>query len=356
MMDLEESLEEAGQLAEAAIASMARLGVAPTPTNFLIWYSRCSGRHPELAEEVLGLESSGAAFTGSRCAELHERYFGPSRQVRLLNATCEKIESTMAALLAEVDGMSGDAGAYGGKLRDLSANLQRVEGKQALHGLVGHILDETRKMLVRAQHLESELNQSSEQMTALRADLASAHLKLNTDDLTGIANRRCFDQELQEAAEQGQDKREPMCLLMADIDHFKTFNDNYGHPAGDQILKLVAQVLTSCVKGRDVVARYGGEEFAVILPHTGLDGGRALAEQICRAVAATRVRVKSTGRELGSITLSVGCAQHQWGERPVDLVQRADTALYRAKQLGRNRVAVTSRLSAAFAESSARSG
>ena len=355
-MDFEESRDQASQLAEAALASMARLGVAPTPTNFLIWYNRCSGRPPELAEELLGLEARGAALTGSRCAELYERYFGPSREVSLLNATCERIEATMADLLAELAGMSGDAGAYGGKLRDFSASLQSVEGKQALHGLVSQIIGETRKILARAQRLESELSQSSEQMTALRADLASAQTKLNTDDLTGIANRRCFDQELQKAAEQSQDRREPMCLLMADIDHFKAFNDTYGHPAGDQVLKLVAQVLTGCIKGRDVVARYGGEEFAVILPQTGLDGGRALAEQICRTVAGRRVRVKSTGRDLGGITLSVGCAQHQWGEPPADLVQRADAALYRAKQRGRNQVAVTSRLSAGFAEGGARSG
>jgi diguanylate cyclase len=137
-----------------------------------------------------------------------------------------------------------------------------------------------------------------------------------------------------------------MSLLMLDIDRFKDFNDNHGHQAGDQVLRQVAQVLTSSVKGRDLVARYGGEEFAVILPQTGLEGARQLAEQMRRDVAGHRVVLKATGRELGRITLSIGCAQQHWGEPVADLVRRADRALYQAKRLGRNRVAVASRLPA----------
>jgi diguanylate cyclase len=131
---------------------------------------------------------------------------------------------------------------------------------------------------------------------------------------------------------------------MLDIDRFKTFNDTHGHQMGDQVLKQVAQILTRSVKGRDLAARYGGEEFAVILPQTGLEGARQLAEQICRTVAGHRVVIKATGRDLGRITLSIGCAQQHWGEPAADLVQRADRALYRAKRMGRNRVAVASRL------------
>jgi diguanylate cyclase len=347
-LDFDDPLDQAGQFAEAAMASMARLGVAPTPTNFLIWYSHCSTRHPDLSEELLSLETSGAAFTTSLCAVLYERFFGPTPQVRLINDTCEQIEATMARLLEQVDGMSADAGAYGGKLKDFRHDLESVDGKQALRGLVTQIFGETTRILARAQHLEDELNQSSEQMTTLRVDLASARREANTDDLTGIANRRCFDYELRRAVAQAQAKREPMSLLMADIDHFKAFNDTYGHQVGDQVLNLVAQVLTSCIKGRDLAARYGGEEFAVILPQTGLEGARTLAEQICRTLARQQVRVKATGRYVGRITLSIGCAQQHWGEPPAELIRRADGALYRAKRLGRNRVAVVTRLSGAL--------
>jgi len=345
-IDCDEPVEEAGRLAKAAIAAMARLEVAPTPANFRIWYSHCSMRQPELSAALQSLEASGAGFTASRCADLHERFFGATRPSRLIDDACERFEATMARLLGEVDGMTAEAGAYGGKLRELSCDVQAVDGKQALRGLVNRILDETRTMLARARQLEGELDQSSQRITTMRVDLASARREANIDGLTRIANRRCFDHELQKAAGQAEARREPLSLLLLDIDRFKVFNDTHGHQAGDQVLKQVAQVLTRSVKGRDLAARYGGEEFAVILPETGLEGARELAEQIRRSIAGHRVVVKATGRDLGRITLSIGCAQQRWGEPAADFVLRADRALYQAKRMGRNRVAVGSLLSA----------
>jgi diguanylate cyclase len=342
--DFDDVPEAAGPFAEAAMAAMARLGVAPVPANFMIWYSHCSSRHPELSEALHNLESGGARFSASVCTELYERFFGPTSQATLINGTGARIEAAMARLLEELDAMSADAGAYGGKLRDFSQNLQSGDGAPPLRGLVARILGETREMLARTQHLESELDRSAKQMMAMRDDVANARREANTDSLTGIANRRRFEDELRRAAEQAELRREPMSLLIADIDHFKAFNDAHGHQLGDQVLKEVAHVLTRSIKGRDLAARYGGEEFAVILPQTGLEGTRALAEQIRRTMAGQRVRIKATGRDLGRITLSIGCAQHHWGEPPAELLRRADAALYRAKQRGRNRVAVATRL------------
>jgi diguanylate cyclase len=343
-IDFDEPPEVAGPFAEAAMAAMARLGVAPVPANFLIWYSHCSTHHPELSEALQSLESGGARFTASLCAELHERFFGPTSQAMLINGARARIEAAMARLLEEVDAMSADAGAYGGKLRDFSNGLQAGAGAPPLRGLVARILDETRKMLVRTQHLEGELDRSSKQMKAMRDDVANARREANTDSLTGIANRRRFEDELRKAAEQAELRREPLSLLIADIERFKAFNDAHGHQLGDQVLKEVAHVLTRSIKGRDLAARYGGEEFAVILPQTGLEGTRALAEQIRRTMAGQRVRIKATGRDLGRITLSIGCAQHHWEEPAADLIRRADAALYRAKRQGRNRVVVATRL------------
>jgi diguanylate cyclase len=343
-MDFDDPPEVAGQFAGAAMAAMARLGVAPVPANFLIWYSHCSSRHPELSEALHSLESGGARLTASLCAELYERFFGPTPQTLLINGACARIEAAMARLLEEVDAMSADAGAYGGKLQDFGHGLQAGDGAPPLRGLVAQILGETRKMLARTQHLEGELDRCSKQVKAMRDDVANARREANTDSLTGIANRRRFEDELRRAAEQAEVRREPMSLLIADIDHFKAFNDAHGHQLGDQVLKEVAHVLTRSIKGRDLAARYGGEEFAVILPQTGLEGTRALAEQIRRTVAGRRVRIKATGRDLGGITLSIGCAQLQWGVPPAELLRRADAALYRAKRRGRNRVAVATRL------------
>jgi diguanylate cyclase len=249
----------------------------------------------------------------------------------------------MSQLLSQVGGVSRDAGNYGDRLATFSSALDHARPAPDLRALVDEILAETRAMQERARRLEVELDQSSQQIEGLRVDLAKAQRDANTDSLTGIANRKYFDYELGAAAEEAQLRHQPLSLLLADIDQFKRFNDTHGHQVGDQVLRLVAQVLTSSVKGRDLAARYGGEEFAVLLPQTDLEGACHLAEQIRRTVADNHIRSKSNGRHLGRITLSLGCAQYDPQEALSDLIRRADEALYEAKRQGRNRVAAAPR-------------
>ena len=129
-----------------------------------------------------------------------------------------------------------------------------------------------------------------------------------------------------------------MTLLLCDIDHFKKFNDTWGHQTGDQVLRLVASCLAENVKGRDTAARYGGEEFGVLLRGTGLEAAAKVAEQIRQTVETKKLVKKSTGDILGNITISIGVAQFAPGDTIEAVVRRADACLYGAKQNGRNLV------------------
>ena len=129
-----------------------------------------------------------------------------------------------------------------------------------------------------------------------------------------------------------------MSLLIIDIDYFKKFNDTFGHQIGDQVLKLLAQTLTSSIKGQDLAARFGGEEFCVILPGTGVDNAVKLAEIIRNKVGKKQVLNRKTGESMGQITVSVGVAEFSYGEPLSQLILRADEAMYTAKRTGRNRV------------------
>jgi diguanylate cyclase (GGDEF)-like protein len=159
------------------------------------------------------------------------------------------------------------------------------------------------------------------------------------DALTGIANRRAFDQALDQEWRRSLRTGMELSLLLIDVDCFKLYNDTYGHVAGDHCLQRVAQVLAgSARRAGEVAARYGGEEFAVVLPNTVLRSAITVADHIRRAVMTKELMKRSTGEHLGRITVSVGVATLRPGDTVVSLIERADTCLYAAKRAGRNRV------------------
>jgi len=157
------------------------------------------------------------------------------------------------------------------------------------------------------------------------------------DALTGLHNRRWLDEVVPRQIKRSQLQGEPLSLLMIDVDHFKSFNDSFGHQAGDFVLFALARILGARLRPTDMVARYGGEEFTVILPNTRLEGARGAAERLRAAVAETELIMPDATR-LGTVTISLGAAERQLEEELAGLVCRADAALYRAKELGRNRV------------------
>ena len=159
-----------------------------------------------------------------------------------------------------------------------------------------------------------------------------------TDPLTTLANRKFFDAALAKGIAEAKEKNEPLSLLMVDIDHFKSFNDQYGHLTGDQVLRLVAISVKQNVKGRDTAARYGGEEFVIALPNTALQSAITVADHIRRAVMTKELIRRSSGERLGRVTISIGAAVLHPADTPQLLIDRADKCLYAAKRHGRNRV------------------
>lgn len=164
-----------------------------------------------------------------------------------------------------------------------------------------------------------------------------------TDSLTGLLNRRYFQERLTEEIERSRRHGIPVCLMMIDIDNFKNFNDTYGHPGGDDILKLLSQALRNYIRAIDVAARYGGEEFTIILPQTNKQDAGIIADRLCKEIGKKETLQKKF-TDTGSLTVSIGLAAFPNDAESIEeLIRNADRALYQAKLQGKNRVVIFSR-------------
>ncbi len=326
-------------LAGDALAWMAQRRIPPTAQNYEVILAYVGGENTELKTTIDGLASRECRFDPSVMASLHAQYFRIRRESEELTELSGKISSELGSLVKLLNTAGRDQSAYGTALSKASGELVRPDlSESRIKNLIDHVVQATHAMEVRSKTLENEVKASSQEVAQLRVHLESVRREALTDTLTGIPNRKAFDTEIKRAMEQAVETGEPMSLLMCDIDHFKKFNDTWGHQTGDQVLRLVANCISENVKGRDTAARFGGEEFAVVLPQTELADAVRLAYQIRSKVESKKLVKKSNGDILGVITISIGVAQYDMKEGAEGLIQRADACLYAAKRAGRNRV------------------
>jgi diguanylate cyclase len=330
--------EQAYERAQQVLLELARLGLRPSPENYRIWYVHLSGENAALSRMLEILLDSHDPIDEARCAELYERFFVRAAEERSLLRAGQRLNDLASELTREMSAFSEGTARYGTSLSEARERVGAAPTAERIRAILRGIIDETERMQGQADHVEQHLRASMAEIEGLRRELRAAWSEARTDGLTGLANRKHFDQALRIAAAQALEHGSPACLLLADIDHFKQFNDQFGHALGDQVLKLVAGVLRQNVKGQDLVARYGGEEFAVILPATRLADAYGLADRLRQLVASRQIQLKDSNRSLGRVALSIGISDFRPGEGCADWLARTDEALYEAKRTGRNRV------------------
>ena len=322
--------------AKAALDLMGECAVISTPENFELFYAFAAGENPALTQVMGAVIAAKKPFTPELIQDMRMRCLSGARAALAMEAVGSNMSAMIDDVLAKLETAGRGTVDYKNTLSAVTGELGADRSPADLRKLVDGLIAATREMEQRTKSLEGELQASSAQVSELRDKLDNVRKESLTDPLTGIANRKAFDEAMRQAvAQRGQ---EPVTLLLCDIDHFKIFNDNWGHQTGDQVLRLVASCLSENVKGRDTAARYGGEEFAVLLRGTALGDATLVAQQIRETVESKKLVKKSTGEVLGSITVSIGVAEFGTDEAAESVIRRADACLYGAKQHGRNLV------------------
>ncbi|MHA1523974.1 MAG: GGDEF domain-containing protein [Alphaproteobacteria bacterium] len=269
---------------------------------------------------------------------IYKEHLAEPRNSEQVEDIGDKLSDEISQVMAFVSAAAGSTHAYGDSLEGVGTKLENARSHGELKSVVETLVLASREMERNSRSLEEKLQNSQTQINELNERLKVVRAEALTDQLTGIANRKHFDESLEKETAIAEETGEELCLCIGDIDHFKAFNDTYGHQTGDQVLRLVARTIAANVKGRDLAARYGGEEFAIILPQTNLRAAITVADQIRQNVMGKELVKKSTGENLGTITLSLGVARYRTGEPLAQLIQRADASRYVAKHAGRNMV------------------
>jgi len=230
---------------------------------------------------------------------------------------------------------------YNQKLLQQSEKLEQItfldDIKKLKQALI-HEIEQIRETVKEKQSRDSvKLDSLSKQVNTLNNQLEKARAESATDGLTGIYNRKAFDEQIEGLVKKNAISRAPFSLLMLDIDDFKKINDNYGHQTGDRVILAVISKCRQSIRGEDFLARYGGEEFAIILPGASLKNALKKANFICKSIAATRYCLDDVpGSPILSITISIGVSYLQRADTVAAVTRRADKALYAAKFAGKN--------------------
>jgi len=335
--DYQESIEGAAQVVRAALPLANKYKLPANPITYAILYEYILGKNTELKASVEDLFKHHNAIDAKDFTALYNTFLVDNNEEAMV-----KTRQALLALLASTQKSLQEAGkdsqSYSESLNNAVDDLQGGGDISTATNAISRLIDETSQMQASSQTLQDELSKSNRDLAELQTEFERVRHESMVDPLTGIQNRRAFDDALAECCSQTKIDQQPLCLLIIDIDHFKKVNDTYGHVVGDAVLKCVSSALNKTIRGGDLLARYGGEEFVVVLPMTPMEGAERVADNICNIVRNQAMDKNQVGDNVGRVTVSVGVALFSEAESTEEFVARADTALYRAKESGRNRV------------------
>jgi diguanylate cyclase len=328
---------QAFRLVRQALDDLERRQIWPTPLNLELWLHYLNEPESPIAKEIARMLTTGEPFTDSACETL-AAFLPRTRlndEIRDAGAQLSKELHSVSSALATAQKSQA---AYGRTLAGAGAGLEQAQDAAVARELVKNLTQATQQMQRVNAGLEKRLHESTQEITRLREHLEQVRRDAMTDALTKLANRKAFDEELSRLCAEASESGSPLTLAVIDIDHFKRFNDTWGHQTGDQVLRFVASVIGRVGAPPRMAARYGGEEFGLIFPGEPADHVDPIVDKVREEIGSRMLKRRSTNEDLGEVTISAGVAQLRAGETMGCLMERADAALYASKRAGRNQV------------------
>lgn len=309
----------------------------PTPENFDVCHRYLTANDGELNSQVDRALKSGGLTAVSVASIIAQRSVEMSAED--LGQMASGAQAQLNTILTLLHRSSQDVRSYGDSLEE---NRAALEDPETTVRTVDELITLTKTMIEKSREVEEKLRVSSEEITQLRGNLAEARKQADTDPLTGLPNRGSMDRQLKDAIENARVNGTPLSIAICDIDKFKVINDTHGHLVGDEVIKFVASSLAKKNSDRLFVARFGGEEFVMLFDGVAPEGAAAELNDVRERVGKLDLKITSTGAKLGKVTFSAGIAALEGRPNGSAILKAADTALYRAKNDGRNRVYIAS--------------
>ena len=329
------SLQGTHEMADKVIDWLVKFGLMSRPLGFAVGWEYLSGDNNELVHAINQFLATDQLPDEHILFEWHEKYVSQSQFNDLDHAGVD-LTGMLLKLMQNLTEAGAGADAYRKTLSTQILRFGQGVSAESIEHIVHELMMATQQAQAQNQELHHCLVETYQESERLRTELEQRRQEVMVDPLTGLLNRRAYEIQMAELVEKRGMK--PLSMLVGDIDHFKSVNDTYGHAVGDIVLKNIAALIRKSVRGGDVAVRFGGEEFVVLLPDTDIDGAERVAESIRHQVEVMRLVRRQDQLTLGPFTLSFGIATWFDADTIDSLFERADKAMYHAKQTGRNRV------------------
>jgi diguanylate cyclase len=336
-MQYDDTIDESRQYLRIALELLGKYELTTDPVNYCVWYEYASGKNKELNTVIEKHLENGGSFSQSFCQALYNQHI-TGRRDKVTSLVREALKKIFSEIAGTIQKTRQDFSQSESNLETINDSIAPNISEANVEKIVQQIKAEIQTLESSSLSFREQLRQATREIDQLKSKMLKYRNEAMMDSLTRIANRRGFEKSLDQSIQNANQTATQLCLIMADIDHFKKINDTHGHLVGDNVLRMIASTIKSSIKGKDHAARIGGEEFAIILPETPFDGAMKLADNMRLAFDRLDLKKKNTGESLGRITLSFGVATYQPNEPTDDFVQRADEALYQSKKTGRNKV------------------